>query len=267
MKLSNFYTFAVCFILSAGLFLFPSCSDSDDITDEPETPVEETAIYLPSKISLPKGDYKLSYDDSDRITQMEWLDKTSTNSNYTVTLSYDAQGRVSKVSRALIEINKTNNYFVTYRAGGKVDVTEDTSLGGNTLEIFIDDEGYYISSVDAATLYYKYDTNGNIIEKKHYQELEKPSYDDKNGVYKHVKTPKWALTTTAISYIDEDFLSRNWYNNIVKLDRTISIEGGDDMVYVKTYDYQYNEDGYPTKADVVGTFGDAYTIGIEYIKK
>ncbi|MFV0538660.1 MAG: hypothetical protein ACK5M3_15040 [Dysgonomonas sp.] len=253
-------------MLSAGLIFLPSCSDNDDVTD-PETPIEETAVYLPSKISSPKGDLKFSYDDSDKITKMEWTDKTDTRSNYAIILSYDAQGRVSRVDRDLTGINQAHGYLVTYGAGGKVDVTEDTSLGGNTLEIFIDDEGYYISSVDAATLYYKYDTNGNIIEEKHYQELEKPSYDDKNGVYKHVKTPKWALTTTAISYIDEDFLSRNWYNNIVKLDRTISIEGGDDMVYVKTYDYQYNEDGYPTKADVVGTFGDAYTIGIEYIKK
>lgn len=191
-----------------------------------------------------------SYDNKNRITRIDNTYKTNgeINSIYTTLLEYKDELIIEK--RFPVD-NPEDITIITYRH--------------SVPKIFMDDEELMkvdkqLRVIEYKGYIYNYDKRGNITSYTYHPwQDERTStlnltYDKKNGVFRHVETPSWYITTR----LQPNF---TLFNNCL----TESGVGGS---YYK-YDMSYNDVDYPTEINRIpvnflggasaGTYKISYT--------
>lgn len=119
----------------------------------------------------------------------------------------------------------------------------------------IDSNGSLLSGGGLITTY---DSKGNLIKLVNENKESSYEYDGRNGMFKNIKTPQWAMyllledmhvfnvnNPTKTSYEDSEFHESN----------------------LSSFSYEYNSDNYPVKINVTGLDDFLNSVTIEYLKK
>lgn len=100
-----------------------------------------------------------------------------------------------------------------------------------------------------------YDENGNAVSYTYHPWHDERTntlllkYDDKNGIFRHVKTPSWFLVTQ----IGGDIAYQNLYNNCIAYGEASQMNENSENAYYG-YQYTYNSAGYPLEiSQIPGT--------------
>lgn len=224
----------------AGL-MFTSCDKSDDETSGNNE-------VVPVKMSSEDSNMELSYDDQNRLVK---LSDTSEGTHGQMTYSYSSVSELEYSGEELTKITEVYNSI--YNENQTSSTTEYTfSKSNNTITVYykmvddgstytgseslqIDEKGYLITNEDYL---YFYNSKGNIVKISDEDTESLFEYDDKNGIFKNVKTPQWVL---------EHFFDIGVFfiNNPVKYTYK-DVEYPEDNETV-SINYQYNASGYPIK--------------------
>ncbi|WP_177761405.1 hypothetical protein [Flavobacterium sp. I3-2] len=234
-----------------------SCNDSDD-----NSVGQDTGVYLPTKIESTENKQTFVYDSENRLIESKEINDDGSYTNH-VTFGY-LSGKLVSAKEITTEVGdtqtyvSTGDYTFTYQ-NNEVTITEvNTSNWGSSTEttvVTIDSNGRLISGENLSTVY---DANGNLTKLVDAEGTETFEYDNKNGIFKNVKTPQWAF------YVILD----DWYylnvNNITKMtwDNT-----SDNEVDFSNLNYEYNAANYPVKINVAGSDNFTNSVAVEYIKK
>ena len=220
-------------------------------------------VYLVTEISIEgRGSIKFEYDDLNRITEIQ---------NYrTYVLSYDSEGDLISLKTdwndAMSTFTKNDNKIIVHNDrnhNAESEILELNAQGLINKWIF---ESDYLSS----TYIYQYQDRNLInltVDRVYAQEndWEKSgtatatfTYDDKKSPFYHCKTPQWFF----LFYFDENQFGIQ--NNPKTMDS--DFYGGCSI----TYEYMYNENGFPhTRKVIVSEGGEKYdfTETYKYEKK
>ncbi|WLD24447.1 RHS repeat protein [Flavobacterium dauae] len=236
--------------LLAGL-MFTSCKDDDNKIDEGT--VDISKMYLPLKITADDYTTNYTYNNKGQLTKIVESD------GYEYTFAYSGNQLTS-----FVEIDSGTKTTYTFSQSGNIitvnlvgEVNGETLNDTHTLEVDakgnLINDGYFI---------YTYDANGNnvIVEAENGDGIANLTFDTKNNVFKNLNLPKWVS-----NYLS---LFNSGSNNSLTFS-FVSTEYPEDN-NSGTMTYEYNADGYPTKAtatstDDTGTYTDTQTI--EYTKK
>ena len=248
-------------ILLSALMLstlaFVSCNDSDD-----NSGVQDTRIYLPTKIESTEYIQTFVYDSENRLIESKEIDDDGSYTNQ-VTFEYvndklvSAKEITTEVGDAQTYVS-TEDYTFSYQ-DNRVTITEVyTSNWGsstNTAVITINANGKLISGDD---LIATYDANGNLTELVEEDVVKTFEYDAKNGVLKNVKTPQWVL------HVVLQDLYQFKFNNAVKL---VDVDSDEEDQEITNISYQYNSANYPIKMNVSDSENFLDSITVEYLKR
>src|SRR5690554_2629951 len=224
----------------AGI-LFTSCDKNDD-----DTSGNNEAV--PAKMSSEDSNIEFSYDNQNRLIK---LTDVSEGTHGQITYSYSTIAELEYNGEELTKI--TEVYNSTYNGNQTSSTTEYTfSKSNNTITVYykmvddgstytgseslqIDEKGYLITNEDYL---YFYNSKGNIVKISDEDTESLFEYDDKNGIFKNVKTPQWIL---------EHFFDIGVFfiNNPVKYTYK-DVEYPEDNETV-SINYRYNASGYPIK--------------------
>ena len=227
----------------AGM-LFTSCDKNDD-------DIVENNDVVPVKMSSKDSNMELSYDDQNRLVK---LSDTSEGTYGQVTYSYSSVSELEYSGEELTKI--TEVYNSTYNENQSSSTTEYTfSKSNNIITVYyktiedgstytgsenlvIDEKKYLVTNEDYT---YFYNTQGNIVKMSDGDTESLFEFDDKNGVFKNVKTPQWVL---------EHFFGMGMFfiNNPVKY--TYTDENFPEENESFSISYQYNTAGYPIKMSI-----------------
>lgn len=231
-------------------FFFTSCDDKE--TEGNDEKVDVSKIYLPLKM---------------------------TSGSYTTNFSYNAKGQVVKIKESdgfeyvfnyngkqLVEIIEDSGaanggYKTVYtfsQSGSTVTLNMEAVINGEKYQdkqnLQLDSKGNLISD---GFFTYTYDANGNAVKMHSNSGVATLTYDTKNGIFKNMNLPQWVL-----SYILEYQI--NHINNVLSFS-FVSEDVEDNNS--GTAKYEYNADGYPTKAIIDSDADEEETQLIEYTKK
>lgn len=248
-------------LLSALMFstlAFVSCNNSDDNN----TGVDESGIYLPTKFESEENVQTFVYDSENRLIESKDILEDGSYSKV-VTFVYTNKQLVS-AKEVTTEIGdeqtyvSTEDYTFTYQNNEVTVVNVYTSNWGNntrTSVYTIDSNGKLQSGNDVTVVY---DSNGNITKLVEDDFENTYTYDNKNGIFKNVNTPQWAFYLLLDGFHNFDI------NNVTKLTYKDSedAEGG-----YSNITYQYNSANYPIKMNVIGSDNFSNSITVEYLKK
>jgi len=233
--------------------LLNSCSDSDgdNIYNIPDAKLIPVRIYN----DIGTIDYKYSYDNQNRITQIDFKPgyylaiyppESLPYSIYKIT--YDKQNRID----SLICMHYVTDALASYRAD-----TTTYKYNGNIIEansknsvsyIEIDNQEKILENKTQTlngtgsyiTIHtYEYDTNNNKISftsiesKNSYGYQYTYTYDNKNGIFKYVNMPQWFLVSQIEANADN-----NIANNCIT-EKNIDSQG------TITISYNYSFNNYP----------------------
>ncbi|WKW46187.1 hypothetical protein P3875_10420 [Myroides sp. JBRI-B21084] len=228
-------------------FAVTSCTD-----DDAQQPTPASGTYLPSKIYGDDGEITFKYDDKNRLIEVK-----ESEGDYTFTKTFTYTGEqltAAKFSEVSQQEVFDYLYTFTYQSNKVISSYYDSRFPETvyTDEVVIDAKGNVVFLWDN-----NYFTNaaGNISKISNSLEETLFEYDSKNGIFKNVKTPQWALV-----YLTDDF-SLNIANNCIKEDYTY-FETNENEVFNRVY--EYNADQYPVK---ISFPSEDYDLVVEYIKK
>ena len=267
--ISRFFSFLVL-ILTCFLF---SCSDNDNISDKKLLPSQIIQNYRLTSSSpgvSVETINKYTYDDSNRLEKISHTYTATEGSERIVNtrstlIKYDAESRVSEVhittsENSAIGVVSIEKY--TY-SGDKITRNKD---GKDIAIIQASDKNIQVTDLivgeSQSSTNYQLDINGNVIEYRYtsdYSNHRRYNFDQKNGIFKQVNTPKWFLITQS------EFLGYQSEN------RTKEFVASDDNWVEFTYnEMQYNNDDYPVivkKIPSPGWIGaSSTTMTVEYIQ-
>ena len=230
LKLRNVVVIATCL---AGIIILASFGKEKEIESQ------ET-VFLLEEIQSSDGERSVyEYDNQNRITKYTIYD-TNGQPYWLSTYTYNAEGD-------LIE-QEDNNFKITFTKNGNKITFVDEERG--YIEIELNNQGlpvkdtYEYEWADESGMFWsKYTTtltwqNGNLIKTEAKDEWKAGSetgsetssttytYDDKKTPLYHCKTPKW-------------FLWWDGYNT------NNNIKMWDNGTFAITYEYTYNDDGFP----------------------
>lgn len=238
--------------------IFTSCDKSDDQDDQQAS----SAIYLPSKLTDESETVTFNYDSQDRILEYNSISESDALNVSTTKITFNYTGDELVSAKEVYTsgtYTSTENYTFVYQ-NNQVTITNQYANNSGSSETItniynLDGNGKLLSG-DGATV--TYDNRGNVskmIEEDDFQiDLE---YNNENGIFKHVKTPQFAL----IVIFDDYYMFK--VNNPTK---AISTDLDTNETYTNILTYQYNQDRYPTVFTATDA-GDVYNLNIEYIKK
>lgn len=234
----------------AGI-LFTSCDKNDD-----DTSGNNEAV--PAKMSSEDSNIEFSYDNQNRLIK---LTDVSEGTHGQITYSYSTIAELEYNGEELTKI--TEVYNSTYNGNQSSSTSEYTfSKSNNTITVYykmvddgstytgsevleINEKGYLVTNEDYT---YFYNTQGNIVKISDEDTESLFEYDNKNGIFKNVKTPQWILE----HFFD---LGAFYINNPVKYTYTDEGFPEDNETVIMTY--QYNGADYPVS---VSSFGTTTTI-------
>ncbi|MDR2424523.1 MAG: BACON domain-containing protein, partial [Prevotellaceae bacterium] len=203
--------------------------------------------YLPKRIYGTNEDGEWSgnfeYDEQDRLVRFSPVHK-----GFAIEVAYltDSTFRASYRDLDDNAVYRTDNYLI---AGDSVHVNE--------VEVEINWSWSYSYKIENGKMLYenapydstsfRYDAAGNIAQVNHHIY----EYDNKNGIFKNIKTPLWLLYDIQldVDYIDPLYF---FVNNITA-----------HIVDEETFSYTYNNDNYPVTIQFGGDRRQA-TAAIEY---
>lgn len=200
---------------------FMSCNDDENTRDD-----SAEKIYLPSKIinrslnaeSPWMATLYFRYDKANRLTYIiQAFGDASPESGDTLSFNYDVQGRMSfVVARGDSTIFNYDGNKVFCSQSYEGDYYRDTlELGtnGELLKLYNLNEVYN----------YEYDSMGNLIRHTMNQRGEDMkyattlTYDDKNGLFKHMNTPAWYFIRAQefpICFVNNTLEEKGWDNSV-----------------------------------------------------
>lgn len=244
-------------LLLALLFplLFASCEKDDEDTGNRLLPVKLTCVGEFSRSSV----YTLTYDDQNRIIGVDY-------DTYQRTIDYNELGQIveeqvfPKENALTLKSTATFNYEKELvRIEQKFDNGPLLSQNGF---IQLDRAGRAVYSeyetesdpsygTPMGTMHYrkyKYDKRGNV-SKIEFLDLDvmgdfEYQWDNRKGIFKEVNMPQWYMDRTDIAFYF-----------------TVNNRQSTDGIF---YQYEFNEDGYPTKCTFWTRVGES-SITIEYV--
>ena len=282
----------LCSILFC-LFIF-SCSDNEDENNGNDDINPENALLV-SEISsggIDDSNYSLTnrfYYDDHKLTSMitEVIYDDNSLGNYrTLEFTYTD----NKISRVDSDYGSDNifeeQYNFSYDSQGRLsgwdicyylegnncqyrDRTTITYKSNTLTENYIHYEGS--DHENAGTMEFRFDTNGNFISGlETYQDIDDNgnpisvvidfniAYDNYNGIYKDVV----GLTPRIMNILSEESIETSFsvYNNVTSI--RVEVDGTEQAEY--TYNYDYNDEGYPRKIVVTEVGFGNKTININY---
>lgn len=232
-------------------FFWVSCNDDHNDNGQSET------IYLPGKIinkSLEEGNegsvaLYFRYDKENRVTYIiQSMNEAPVEKGDTLSLVYDTQGRLSSV------VTPFDTTQFTY-SGNKVFCVQNNAdtYYRDTLEL--GSNGELLELYSAEYLYtYEYDSKGNLMQYIGKEMLGGQTsvttltYDDKNGLFKNIKTPSWY-------FIKGQGFPLCFVNNTLQ---ELHADGSADIFTCK-----YNDVDYPISVEVDGE--NKFLLTVEYI--
>lgn len=233
----------------AGL-VFVSCNDDDK---KDEGTVDVAKMYLPLKINDEGSITSFGYNNKGLVT------KITESDGYVYTFNYNGTQLVEIIeSEDLGGVNYKTTY--TFSQSGTTlslnwtrEYNGEKYTDGETLQL--DGKG---NLVNDGYFKYTYDANGNVTKMRTEYEYADFIYDAKNGIFKNLNLPKWVVNYI-LSY------QTNTFNNMVsmKYESTEDPEDNNSATVI----YEYNADGYPTKATANSTEEGTSVQTIEYTKK
>ncbi|WP_146212714.1 hypothetical protein [Dysgonomonas alginatilytica] len=214
-------------------------------------------IYLPGKIinkSLEEG-YEGSatlyfrYDKENRVTYIiQSMNEAPAEEGDTLSFAYDTEGRLSSVVTLFDTTKFTYNSNKVYCVQNNAD-----TYYRDTLEL--GSSGELLKLYSAEYLYtYEYDWKGNLTKYIGTNTVEGQTsittltYDDKNGLFKNIKTPSWY-------FIKGQGFPLCFMNNTLQ---ELHADGSAD-----TFTCKYNDVGYPVSVEVDGE--NKFLLTVEYI--
>lgn len=241
---SNGKCLSVLCLLFIFLLTFSSCDDDELISGYVPARITIITYSNNSKSSiLGKTFIQYSYDEKNRVIQKKtkheafWASETIFTFD-TLRINYDNLDNPRSYSFSQKQIREdrpiTWNYYntiVTYNTGKIACHTE----GYSSREFDTDSEDRILQQKGESPIIYEYDTYGNITSRK---EAEYNSYiyryDEKNGIFKNVKTKQWLWIQLGGANAYQSI------NNIVAATETAYFRSTEEHIY------QYNNAAYPT---------------------
>lgn len=237
------------FVLAIAGITFVSCKDD-------EIPTEQNSVNLPAKIYGDSGLVTFKYDNKNRLIEVKQGDSQTAYVLTTFVYNGDNLASAKVQEFAPDNYNSTEDYVFTYQNNqvvAKITYVSSNGSNGTDNDVFtIDGNGRLVNLHGGTALY---DTNGNLIKTQTPNEETTYLYDNKNGIFKNVKTPQWAYI-----YILDEYYT-HIVNNAVKIDYK---DLDEDQTFSQAISYEYNKDNYPTKMQVAES---DYYIKIDYLKK
>lgn len=239
------------FLTLIALVSFSLVSCDDDNNGNEET----GGVYLPDVIvnkSLEEGYDGIAtlyfrYDAQNRLTYIiQAMGEATAEAGDTISFNYDSQGRLSYVvsaDTAKFTYNGNKVFCISPSEDGFYRDTLELGSKGELLKLY-NAEVMYTYGYDGKGNMDKYtvkDINGNVI---HTTTL---TYDDKNGLFKNIKTPSWF-------FIREQAFPLCFINNTLQ-------EVNDSVADIFTL--KYNDAGYPTSVEVSGS--SKFLLTIDYL--
>lgn len=192
-----------------------------------------------------KNYQQFTYNDSDRLIEFSTVQTAggSPVSTLTVAFTYNSEGGVTQTTtrRENLEENTDTTVVEEYSyTGNRIEVKSNGQLT-KTLQLNDRNQltGYiaYLDDNNQCRYEYTYDKAGNLtlytsVYGEHVQ-TEKYETDRLNGIYKSIVAPQWLLAV---------YCRNSFFNNPSKL---YSSANDHAFELLRTYEYQYNADGYP----------------------
>ena len=203
--------------------------------------------YLPKRISGTgdRDDWTIAfeYDSLDRLVKLthvqkevimkiSYLDETTFRTTYTHaedTAAYDTREYTTMYDSAYVNLHNSRDGNVFYMYG----IRENGQM--------------FCKNMPLPATSFAYDAAGNLIEEEDAGEGEHAlsyqyTYDNRNGIYKHIQTPLWLLYD---NQPDDTEINPLYFfvNNITEFKGSQKVSG--EELFTGTYTYSYNNDGYP----------------------
>lgn len=247
MNLKKLYSLALIGLMSLSLV---SCNDDDNNGNG-----EADIVYLPDVIvnkSLEEGydgfaTLYFRYDNQNKLTYIiQAVGETTVESGDTLRFNYDSQGRLSHVisgDTTKFTYNGNKIFCATHTEGDYYRDTLELGSNGELLKLYNADETYT----------YGYDIRGNldkcVVKDKsgNVTRTTTLTYDDKNGLFKNIKTPSWY-------FIREQAFPLCFINNTLQ-------EVNNSVADVFTC--EYNDAAYPISVEVSGS--SKFLLTIDYL--
>ena len=248
-------------LLSALIFstlAFVSCNDSDDNN----TGVDTSGIYLPTKFESEENVQTFVYDSENRLIESKDIEDDGSRTNI-VTFVY-TNGQLVSAKEVTTEVGNdqtyvsTEDYTFTYQNNEVTVVNVYTSNSSNSTQtsVYTIDSNGKLQSGNGLTV--TYDSKGNVTKLVEDDFENTYTYDNQNGMFKNVNTPQWAFYLVLEEFHIFDI------NNVTKLTYKDSEDAEEDFSNIS---YQYNSANYPVKMNVTGSDDFSNSVTIEYIKK
>lgn len=243
--------FYILTLITLVSFSLVSCNDDDNNNEQADT------IYLPGKIinkSLEEGSggsatLYFRYDKENRVTYIiQSMNEVPAEKGDTLSFLYDTEGRLSSVVTPFDTTRFTYNGNKVFCVQNNADTyyRDTLELGSN---------GELLKLYSAEYFYtYEYDSKGNLMQYigkdllGSQTSITTLTYDDKNGLFKNIKTPSWY-------FIKGQGFPLCFVNNTLQ---ELHADGSADIFICK-----YNDVDYPISVEVDGE--NKFLLTVEYI--
>jgi hypothetical protein len=228
----------------AMAFTFLACEEKDRKSEAGLPKTEVKTPRLLESMTIESTTYKFEYDDKDHIIKFSYGNEKPIATSKFI---YSTDGSV-KITGTLY-YHGEDNYSVEFVRNGNTIAVKSMELD----TIKVNKDGYIDKSErtranegegdgDPWARTYQYLGN-NLIKLTSATEIIEFKYDNKKSPFYHGNTPKWLL-----QYLFMLHWEYGLNNNIVEIDY------GDG--YKRTYEYEYDSEGFPTKQ----TMGSTITV-------
>lgn len=232
-------------------FFFTSCDDKENENNN-DGKVDITKTYLPLKISTNSYTTNFSYDDKGQVV------KIAESDGYEYVFKYDGKQLVEIIEDSGDANGGYKTVYTFSQSGSTVTLNMEALIDGQKYQdkenLLLDAKG---NLANDGYFTYTYDANGNVTKMASNDGEVTLTYDAKNGIFKNVNLPQWVLSYILSYHI-------NHINNALTFN-FISEDVEDNNSGTAKYDY--NAEGYPTKATVDSDVDDREVQIIEYTKK
>jgi len=234
----------ILFITCVALFTLSSCTTDDEQLIESNSQLqliemtEET--YLGGELQY-SGKHEYTYGSNGFVSTLVGTDLLSGDIGYTKNYLYNSDNQITEITS--VSESSTSNKLFTYENGL---ITECEYPSSNSSRIYsYNNENQMISiystqaqTIEAGTHLINYDTNNNMSNLTDYYGSVIYSY-----TYDVMNNPSTLLFPSA--YLKKGPISE--HNRITK--------SGQDGSISKSYEYEYNSEGYPIKSTITLTGG------------